>query len=338
MRIPGINRVRSKGRLYLYDRQTGTRLRSSPDDPVAIARELAEIRGSGAQAETRDGTLGGLIAAYRKSPEFTGLADRTRDDYEKVFSYLKPLAGMAVERFNRPSFIIATRDRAFRKRKRRFANYVVQVSSVLLGWGKPREWCEMNGAADVPLLRRPKSMGRANRPWTEKERAVVLERAPAQLRVPIAIGIYAAPREADALRMPRSADNGAEINWTAGKNRRELHLRVHPKLREILDAAPKSATIFCLNSRGKPWTQSGFRASFFKFIRQLEAEGVVGPGLTFHALRHTLGDELADAGCDTRAIAAVLGITEKQAEHYSKGADQRRRAKAALIKLERKRK
>jgi hypothetical protein len=41
-------------------------------------------------------------------------------------------------------------------------------------------------------------------------------------------------------------------------------------------------------------------------------------------------------GRDTRTIAAVLGhVDEKMATHYSREADQRRRAKAAIAKLER---
>jgi integrase len=45
---------------------------------------------------------------------------------------------------------------------------------------------------------------------------------------------------------------------------------------------------------------------------------------------------LADAGCDARTIADVLGHkTLAIAEHYSKEADARRRTKAAIRKLER---
>jgi integrase len=336
MRITGINRVRAKGKLYLYDRKTGTPLECDPTDPVAIAAELKKIRGE--EEEAKDGTLGGLIADYRKSPEFKQLAERTRSDYQKVFDHLKPLRSMDIEQFNRSKFILKLRNKIFTKRRRRFANYFVQVARLLLAWGLPHEWTKTNAAAAVPLIKRPKGMARANRPWTEQEREIVLARAPAQLKQPIALGIYVAPREQDVIAFPRSRYNGTHIHFTALKNGRDLWLRAHPRLRAVLDAAPKDATIFCLNSRGKSWTESGFRSTFFKFIGVLEKEGVIGPDLTFHGLRHTIGDELADAGCDTRDIAAVLGITEKQAEHYSRGGDRRRRANAALLKLERKRK
>lgn len=45
---------------------------------------------------------------------------------------------------------------------------------------------------------------------------------------------------------------------------------------------------------------------------------------------------LADAGCDTRDIQAVLGHrTAAMSEHYAKEADRKRRASAAVTKLER---
>jgi integrase len=78
----------------------------------------------------------------------------------------------------------------------------------------------------------------------------------------------------------------------------------------------------CVNSRGRPWTRDGFKTSFFKFIRQLEMEGIVAPGLTFHGLRHTVATELRELGFDTRTIADMLGQkTEAMAAHYSRTAD-----------------
>jgi integrase len=87
--------------------------------------------------------------------------------------------------------------------------------------------------------------------------------------------------------------------------------------------------------RSAPFTESGFRARFFKLIRGLSAAEKVGQGLTFHGLRHTAGRMLADAGCDTRDIQAVLGHrTAAMSDHYAREADTRRRSTAAITKLE----
>ena len=108
-----------------------------------------------------------------------------------------------------------------------------------------------------------------------------------------------------------------------------------PELRVALEAAPKhDALTLCANSRGQPWTQSGFSCSFRKAIKQLEAEGSVGEGLTFHGLRHTVATVLAESGANAEDIAAVLGQrTSQMANHYSREADRSRSTKAAIKKF-----
>lgn len=45
---------------------------------------------------------------------------------------------------------------------------------------------------------------------------------------------------------------------------------------------------------------------------------------------------LAEAGCTTDEIKAITGhTTSRMVEHYTKGADQKKRASAAILKLER---
>lgn len=333
IRVKGIKKVRSKGRDYYYHRATKTRIRSLPGTPEFLQEVATLDRNCATTTQHDKGTLGALVEAYRQSTEFENIGARTRKDYQRVLEFLKPLSAMPVDDFNDGPFLYALRDKAYARHKRRFANYVIQVARILLGWGSGRGYNKHNAAVGIKGIRRPRNTARANRAWDEKEREAVLEHAPQQLLAPIALGMFAGQREQDVVAFPSQGYNGREINWNALKNGQEMWLPAHPRLREILDAIPKPPTVLCLNSRGEPWTQSGFRASFFKLIRRLETQGKVRPGLTFHGLRHTLGDALADAGCDTRTIAAVLGITEEMARHYSRGADRRRRAGEGIQKL-----
>ena len=91
----------------------------------------------------------------------------------------------------------------------------------------------------------------------------------------------------------------------------------------------------CNNSRGKPWTTDGFKTSLFKFIRRLEAEGLVARGLTFHGLRHTVATEVRELGFDPRTIADMLGQkSESMAIHYSRDADLNHKLKPVVEKME----
>ena len=342
LRIKGVKRVVAKGRVYHYHRATRTRIEA----PFGTAAFLAEIERLDAQAqgvarlETSgpDGTLGGLVRAYRASPEWRSLAAASRLSYGRVFEFLRAFDDARLETFSTAG-ILRLRDRIAERKTapkgRWFANYTVKVLRLLFAWGRPRDWLSMNPAADVPMISRPRGMARANRPWSPQERAAVLAAAPAQLKAPIALGMFAGARQADAIRMTRAAWDGKTATWRAQKNGRELWVRAHPNLIEALAATPADSLMLCVNARGRAWTQSGFRASFFKLIRTLEAEGKIGAGLTFHGLRHTLGDALAEASCTTEEIEAVLGVTPAMARHYSQGRDRKAAADRGITRLKR---
>ena len=59
-----------------------------------------------------------------------------------------------------------------------------------------------------------------------------------------------------------------------------------------------------------------------KQSRRLTSEGLVGDGLTFHGLRHTVGTLLIEAGADIDTVRRWLGQkTLAMAIHYSETAD-----------------
>lgn len=333
VRIKGIKSYRSKGRTYHYHRATGERLTAEPRT-TAFVEEVARLDAKVKSQGELPGTLGALIAKYRASPKFETRAARTKRDYQRVFDYLKPLSDVPLTRFT-PPFVMKLRDKAFAAHKRRFADYVVDVISLLFTWGKPYGITDENPAADVPKMDKPRGTAEADRAWRDTELELVLERAPAELKAAIALAAVAGIRQGDVLTLRWSAIRAGTIEFRQSKTGDEVCIRIHRELAEVLAATPKTAVTIVTGQKGRPYTENGFRTVFFRFIRDIEAEGAVAPGLTFHGLRHTAGRMLADAGCDTRDIQAVLGHrTAAMSEHYAKGADTRRRADAAITKLE----
>jgi integrase len=286
--------------------------------------------------EGRPGTLSGLIAAYRASPEFAALAVRTRADYQRVFDYLKPLGPAPLIEID-SGYLYAVRDKAASARKRRFANYTIQVLRLLFNWGMRRSHCEKNPALAVDVVKRPRNAPVVNRPWKQTELEIVLAEAPPELRVAVALGAFVGLREADAVTVTWACYDGAEFEVRQGKTGEIIAVKAHARLREILDAIPRVSPVIVIGARGRPFTQSGFQRRFFGLIRRLTDEGKVQPGLSFHGLRHTLGTLLAEDGNDPRTIAAVLGQrTTAMADHYSRTAERRHLAAAAITRLERK--
>jgi integrase len=148
-------------------------------------------------------------------------------------------------------------------------------------------------------------------------------------------------REGDAIRAPVTFDQAmGTLTIITAKTRRRVSVVVPADVRAAIAARTRcDATTLCVSSRHAPWTEIGFRASFFGLIRRLEAEGTVGAGLTFHGLRHTVGTTLHELGYDTRTIADVLGqSTVQMAEHSSSEADLTEKIGAAVHHLDRARK
>lgn len=335
VRLKGLNIVRAKGKRYVYLRgaRPPYRFKAELGTPEFLA-EYQAVR-QAAPVRSTPGTLGALIDAYRASPEFRGLADRTRRDYDGVFDWLKPNRALPLSQFT-SRYMLLVRDKAFKARKRRFANYVVQLFSVLCNWGRPRGFLEGNPAHRLPKIRRPQSLPRANRPWTPQEQEAVLARCSPELLPIVALGAFAGLREGDAVAFPWSGYDGKTLRFKQRKTGALVELPAHPRLKAILDAVPRRSPTLATTKAGRPWTQNSFRASFFAMLAELKAEGQVGEGLTFHGLRHTVGQMLAEAGCDTRTIAAVLGHrSEVMARLYAETEDRRRRTAEAMRKVTR---
>lgn len=348
MRMKGIKRYTSKGRTYYYHRPTKTRLLSEPGT-AAFVEEVRRLEEKAAKKAELPGTFGALVSAYRASPEFSRLSESTKADYLKVLEYLRTANDRPLDRITPPD-VLKIRDKAFSDRKRRFTNYVLAVLSILFNWGMPRGITTTNPAEKVPKIERPRKMAEANRAWKAIELDVVMLAASDELRVAIALAAFAGLRQGDVIRLPWSAYKGGIIESRQAKTGDPIWVPAHSELRTVLDEArarlpdmaeklaqkgrPVPMTIV-VGERGASFTEDGFRARFFKLIRELEKKEWVWPGLTFHGLRHTAATMMADAGCDTRDIQAVLGHrTAAMSEHYAKEADRKRRASAAITKLE----
>jgi integrase len=332
VRIKGVKRVRARGHVYHYHRKTMTPLAGQPGS----AEFMTALDSLNRKQElvARPGTLGALIQRYRASPDFTDLAANTRRSRQWVFDYLKPLDGMRLHDID-SAFVYEVRDRAKAKHKRSFANLLINVLRLLFSWASKRVLVKKNPALTVDKFRRPKDAKVVNRPWRAEELEIVLARASRQIRLAVAIAAYTGLRESNVVRVTWTNYDDTAFETRQIKTGAPIWVKAHFRLREILDQTPRVSPVVLIGARGKPFTESGLRTSFFRLIRNLVKEGKVQPGLSFHGLRHTLGTTLAEAGCDAATIAAVLGqATTKMAEHYSKSANRRHLADAAIDRVE----
>jgi integrase len=152
----------------------------------------------------------------------------------------------------------------------------------------------------------------------------------------IALMMFTGIDPQDAVALKRSAYKDGKIDSRRGKTRVAQWWPVPAPLRGILEnATDHDAITLCATSFGKPWTLSGYRASWRKVRMKLEAIGAVSPGLTLKGLRHTVATILAEMGYDYSMIADALGHkTLAMAQHYSKQADRPRKMTAMVEKFD----
>jgi integrase len=327
------------GKMRCYHRATRTAI-DLTKSPIGSAElfaecgritELAKISGP-----PKPGTLGLLVSEYRASSSFLDLAPRTQADYQRCLDYLKPIADTALVKFDR-ALVVRIRDKAATKHGRRFANYVKAVLSIVFAWGAERGYLPSNPADKIKNVRKPKGAPEANRAWSDEERSAVLVHAPPHMRPAIGLMMFTALGPKDALRLPRSYYNAGEIATRRSKTGTPVYWQAPKALQKILISAPAhDAITLCANLDGRPWTESGFRASWRKLRIKLEREKKVGQGLTLYGLRHTVAVILREAGCDERTIADALGQkTIEMARLYAEGADLRRKMRGVVASFDR---
>ena len=276
-----------------------------------------------------------IIQHYRGSHEFAGLRPSTRKEYNRILNHLSAIDTLLMVELTAPD-IVRIRDNILKRHNRSLANKTLAVLSILFSYAVERGFADSNPVRLVKKIRKRENGARKNRSWTNMELDDVIGRAPPHIALPLMIGRWTGLRESDVLRLEMSSFDGSAIRTSTAKRDVWVTIPVATPLKNAIDGRAHARNpVNCNNSRGKPWTTDGFKTSLFKFIRRLEAEGLVARGLTFHGLRHTVATEVRELGFDPRTIADMLGQkSESMAIHYSRDADLNHKLKPVVEKME----
>ena len=171
------------------------------------------------------------------------------------------------------------------------------------------------------------------RSWTEAELAQFEARWPVgtKQRLAFALMLNTGQRRSDVHRMTWADVTGNTIKVVQQKTGAKLTLPLHADLRAILTETKRKHVAILTTEYGRAFTVDGFSG----FLR----DAIKAAGLPLecqpHGLRKAAGRRLAEAGCSSRELMAVLGHkTLSEAERYTRDADQARLASAAVARLE----
>jgi integrase len=331
--IPYIAKIRARGQDYYYYRRDGQRIRihGEPGSEAFNAR-YSDIHRSfeapdnhGSDVRTIPGSLAALIVAYKKSPDFTQLAEKTRKDYRRYLDRMSNDIGKALIRHIERKHVLSYRDRF--ADKPRTANYYMQVMRLLFTWAIDHGWMKQN-----PALR-PKRLktGEGHRPWEEWE--IDAYRAKWSVdtveRVAFELLINTGQRSGDIAKMTRQQAYKGEISVAQEKTAERLWIPKSNDLRAVLDPWLESHghVVILTTETGRPFKIDYFR----RVMREARVAAGLPTDLTSHGLRYTAARILKELGCDTETIQSITGHrTEQMARKYS---DKKRRSKVAINRL-----
>jgi integrase len=153
-------------------------------------------------------------------------------------------------------------------------------------------------------------------------------------RLALALLMFTGQRRSDIIRFGKQHVKGGKLVFTQwkGRNRKpkRLQLPILPALQRVIDASPCGNMTFLINNFGRPFTDAGFGN---KMRDWCDRAGL--PECTAHGLRKAGATIAAENGATAHQLMAIFGWdTLKQAEVYTKAADQKRLAESSMHLIE----
>lgn len=301
-----------------------------------------ERKSRGGQPRVR--TVEAVVREYRLGAGYTKLRPNSKRNYERALGYIVDRFGQVDIKTIKRRHVLAHRDN--------LADTPCAANSLHIMWGIILQFAVDREYIDYhPALRIKTFATGEYATWPDDlvERAITPDVLPEWARRAVVLGLYTGQREGDCIRMTWADYDGSAIRVVQEKTGAKLWVPCHAALRAELDAWREGAETTTILGRptGTPWKDGpSFATMFSRCLRRRKRIGEKGErtgdhvrpefvGYVFHGLRKVAASRLAEAGCSAHEIAAVTGhATLAMVEHYTRAADQRRRAVSAIAKLE----
>lgn len=279
------------------------------------------------------GTLAHVIDAYRESPDFKQLADKTRKDYSRYLDALKKRHGTLSVAAMPREFVLGLRDKY--ADKPRTANYLIQVLRLVLSFAEDRQRMFRLPLGWANPARRPKLLktGDGHRPWEEHEiEAFRKAWKPGTLeRTAFELGLNTGQRGQDLIAMARfHIKQDGSISVVQEKTSARIDVPISQDLNAALSPYFKKHkhVMMLTTTSGK-----AFKVDHFRHIMRAAYRAARLPDdCTTHGLRYTAATILYELGCEWPTIAAITG--HETAEMARKYSEKKRRAKTAIARLD----
>lgn len=325
-------RSAARGKEYFYfQRHKGTPRKGPwirlphPADPAFWDAYYAAL-GERIVVVHQRGSFAALITEFKSSPEWTALSASTKRDYARYLELIAKLWGDIPVANLTSKAALALRDKF--QAKPATANATLRALSSLISWSIPRGYRDDNPVRSVKKLKTASKDTGGWRAWHPEQIDIAEAKLPRPLWWAVAVAVYTGQRQHDCMKMLRAKLKNGTITVKQEKTRLELEIPIHPRLQRVLDEIPATSTHLLVNSHGRPWTQDGFRSSFYKAILEIPELA----GLQFHGLRKSAVEFLLEAGCTDAEVESITGQSRQTIAHYAKRVNRTKLAKVAMDK------
>lgn len=175
-------------------------------------------------------------------------------------------------------------------------------------------------------------------PWADHQVDLATRVARADIARVITVGANTGQRCGDLIRMgPTDIETfrGIDgINVTQKKTGRQVWIPILSTLRAAMDTWERRPGPFLTRQDGRPWTREALTAAW-DYERNVNPELRELRELVLHGLRGHACVRLYRAGCTTRQVADMVGMSEPMVARYTRLSVQKENATAAVIHLER---
>jgi integrase/recombinase XerD len=319
VRIPGRNKVRIR-------EQIGTE--------AFMDAYRAAIAGTGTYNRRRAATQGSfrfVVERYYSSTIFQHLDPGTRAWQRRYLDLICAKNGhlgiRTIQRKHVQRFVDAKADTPHA------ANMLLKALRALFKFATRHEYVDQNPARDVESV---KFNSQGHHRWTPDEILQFEARYPigSKERLAMALLLYTGCRREDVVRLgPQHLKNG-RLKYTQAKNEHRkrvvIDIPAHRELQGVIDAAGCTGHLtFLVTQYGGPFQPDSFGNWFRQSCRDAGLEHC-----SAHGLRKAMAARLAEKGATTKEIMSVTGhVTLGEVERYTREADQRTLADAAIGKL-----
>ena len=284
--------------------------------------------GAGRTRRAKAGSIADLIAKYYVLSDYPTHAEETRRTYKTQLEKIREEHGHRMVSDLERQHIIAVRNDL--NDDPDAANKWLRYIKMLMNFAIDIDWRKDNPALRIKKV---KTDGDGWPPWPQDLIQQYGDYWPLGTRQRVGLELFrwTAQRVKDVAVMHRNSIEGDIIKVVQHKTRNKIWIPLHPALRQAIDAYDYKGMFLMESAQGRPYSPKSLG---MRFTDWAQSAGVP-KGYSAHGLRKSMGEQLAENDATAHQIKAMLGhSTLKEAERYTRSADQKRMARQAIAKLE----